>query len=96
MVIVTQRARDAEQRRGVEVEDGLGLRVVTRLHAVTGQAQHVADTHRGAAQDIALDRDAVLVATGNLHDGRIADARQQRAHGEAGHMAVRAAAVGGH
>ncbi len=78
----------------VEVEHGLGLRVVAGLHAVARQAQHVADAHRRAAEDVALDRDAVLVAAGDLHDRRVADARQQRADGEARHVAVGAAAVG--
>ena len=53
------------------------------------------DAHRGAAEDVALDRDAVPVAARDLHHGRVADARQERAHGEARHVAVGAAAVGG-
>ena len=72
----------------------LRLRVVARLHAVAGQAQHVAHAHRRGAQDVALDRDAVAVAAGDLHDRRVADARQERADGEARHVAVGAAAVG--
>ncbi len=68
--------------------------MIARLHAVAGQAEYVADSHRGAAQNIALDRDAVLVAAGDLHDGRITDARQERANRETRHVAVRAAAVG--
>ena len=95
MVLVAQRARDVEQRHAVEIEHRLCLRMIARLHAVAGQAQHVADAHRGAAQNVALDRDAILVAAGDLHDRRVADAGEQRAHREARHVAVGAAAVGG-
>ena len=90
-MLVAQRARDLEQRHAVEIEHRLRLRMVARLHAVAGQAQHVAHAHRGAAEDVALDRDAVAVAAGDLHDRRVADARQQRADGEARHVAVGAA-----
>ena len=54
--------------------------MIAGLHAIAGQAQHVADAHGGAAQDVALDRDAVPVAAGDLHDRRVADTRQQGAH----------------
>ncbi len=94
-MIVAQRARDLEQRHAVQIEHRLGLRMIARLHAVARQAQHVADAHGGAAQNIALNGDAVLVAAGDLHDGRVADARQQGADGQARHVAIRAAAVGG-
>ena len=95
MMVVAQRARDVEQRHAIEIEDRLRLRMIAGLHAVAGEAQHVAHAHRGAAQDVALDGDAVLVAAGDLHDGRIAHAREQRADREARHVAVGAAAVGG-
>ena len=95
VMVIAQGARDAEQRHAVQIEHRLGLRMIAGLHAVAGQAQDVADAHGGAAENVALNRDAVLVAAGDLHDGRIADARQQRAHGETRHVAVRAAAVGG-
>ena len=95
VVVVAQGAGDVEQRHAVQIEHRLRLRMIARLHPVAGQAQHVADAHGGAAQDVALNRDAVLVAAGDLHDGRVADARQQGAHRETRHVAVRAAAVGG-
>ena len=62
--------------------------------AVAGQAQHVRHAHRGPSEDVALDRDAVLVAAGDLLDQRVAEAGQQRADRQAPHVAVRAAAVG--
>ncbi len=92
---VAQRRADLEQRHAVEIEHGLGLRMVAVAHTVAGEAQHVADAHRGAAEDVALDRDAVAVAAGDLHHGRVADAGQERADGEARHVAIGAAAVGG-
>ena len=95
VMLVAQRARGLEQRHRVQVEHRLRLRMIAGLHAVAGEAQHVAHAHRGAAQDVALDGDAVLVAAGDLHDRRVADAREQRADGEARHVAVGAAAVGG-
>src|SRR5205085_10017094 len=72
-----------------------GLRMIARLHAVAGQAQHVADAHGGAPEDVTLDGDAVPVAAGNLHDRRVTNTRQQRTHSDAGHVAVGAGAVGG-
>ena len=95
VMLVAQGARDVEQGDTVEVEYGLRLGMIAGLHAVAGQAQHIADAHRRAAQDVALDRNPVLVATRDLHDRRVADARQQRTDREARHMAVGAAAIGG-
>ena len=79
----------------VEIEDGLGLRVVAALHAVAGEAEHVADVERSRAQNRALDRDAVIIAAGDLQHRRIADAGQDGADGDARHVAMRARAVGG-
>ena len=79
----------------VEIEHRQRLRMITGLNAVARQAQYVAHPHRGAAQDVALDRDAVLVAAGDLHDRRVADPREERADGDARHVAVGTAAVSG-
>ena len=84
-----------EQRHAVEVEDRLGARLVAGLHAVAGQAQDVGDAHRRAAQHVALDGDAVLVAAGDLHDRRIAHAGQQRADADRRHVAVGARGIDG-
>ena len=94
-MLFAKRARDVEQRHAIEIENRLGLRMIAGLHAVAREAQHVADTHCGAAEDVALDRDAVLVAAGDLHDGRVPHPREQRAYGDARHVAIRAAAIGG-
>jgi len=93
-MIIAQRARDTKQRHAVEIEDRLGLRMIAGLHAIACQAQHVAHAHGGPAEDVSLDRDAILVAAGDLHDRRVTDARQQRANRNARHMAIRAASVG--
>ena len=69
--------------------------MVACLHAVARQAQHVADTHGGAAQDVALNGDAVLVAAGDLHHRRVTDTRQQGADRHARHVDVGTTAVGG-
>ncbi len=79
----------------VEIEHRLRARLVAGLHAVAGEAQHVGDAHRGAAEHIALDGDAVLVAAGDLHDRRIAHARQQRADADRRHVAVGARGIDG-
>jgi hypothetical protein len=94
-MLVAQHAADFEQRHRIQVEHRLGLRMIARLYAIAGQAQHVAHPHRRAAQDVALDRDPVAVAAGDLHHRRVADARQQCAHRQARHVAIRARAVGG-
>ncbi len=93
-VLIAQITPDLEQRYAVQIEYRFRLRMIARLNSVAGQTEDVADSHRGAAQDVALNRDAILVAAGDLHDRRITDARQQRTDGETRHVAVRAAAVG--
>ena len=57
----------SQQRQRVEVEHRLGFRMVARLHAVAGQAQDVGDAERRGAEHVALDRDPVVVAAGDLH-----------------------------
>ena len=69
----------SKQRHAVKVEDRLGTGLVAGLHAVAGQAEDVGHAHRGRAQHVALDGDAVPVAAGDLHDRRVAHAGEQRA-----------------
>ncbi len=78
-----------------EIENRLRLRLVAALHAVAGEAEHVADAKRRRAEHVALDGDAVIVAAGDLHHRRIADAGEDRADRDARHVAMRARAVGG-
>ena len=93
--LVAHRADDREQRNRIEIEDRLGLRVIAALHAVAGEAEHVADAERRRAEHVALDGDAVVVAAGDLQHRRIADAGQDRADRDARHVTMRAGAVGG-
>jgi hypothetical protein len=91
--IVAHDAHGFEQRHAVEVEDRLCARLVAGLHAVAGQAHDVGDAHGRAAQHVALDGDAVLVAAGDLHDRRITHAGQERADAHGGHVAVGAGRI---
>ena len=51
------------------------------------------NAHRGRAEHVALDRDSVAIATGDLHDRRVTSVGEQRADCDAGHMAVRARSI---
>ena len=75
---VAHGADGMQEADAVEIEDRLGLGLVAALHPVAGQAQDVGDAHGGGAQHVALDRDPVLVAAGDLHDHGIAGAGQER------------------
>ena len=92
---VAHAADRLQQRHAVEIEDGLGRRLVARLHAVAGEAQDVGHPHGGGTQHVALDGDAVAVAAGDLHDHGIARAGQQAADAHARHVHVGAGGVGG-
>src|SRR5271155_4036279 len=95
MMVVSQRARGFQQRDRVQVEYWLGLRMIASLHPVASQAQQVAYSHRGAAEYVPLDGDAVPISAGDLHDRRVADPGEQRADCNARHVAIGAATVGG-
>src|SRR5262252_6417155 len=68
--------------------------MVARLHAIARETQYVADTHRRRSEDVPLDGDAVLVATGNLHDRGVAHAGEEGTDGHARHVTVGATAIG--
>ena len=94
-MLVAHAPANFEQGHAVQVKHRFGLGMVTGLHTVATQAQHVAHTHGRTAQNIALNGDAVFVAAGDLHHRCVSHTRQQGTYGQAGHMAVGAAAVGG-
>ena len=50
-----------QQRHGVQIEDGLGLRMVTQLGVVAGEAQNVVNAKHGGAQQVRLQGDAVAL-----------------------------------
>ena len=72
---VAHAAGDAQQRDRIEVEHRLGLRVVALADVVAGQAEDIAHAQGGRAQDVALQRDAIAVAAGDLADRREAGSR---------------------
>jgi hypothetical protein len=94
LAVIAHAADAVEERCRIEIEHRLGFRLVARLHAVAGQAQDVLHTHGGSTQHIALDGDAVPVATRDLHDHRIARPREERADADRGHVAVGAGRIG--
>src|SRR6185312_1273789 len=67
--------------------------MVTGTDAVAGQAQDIANAHRGPAQDVTLDGDTILVAAGDLHDRRRADPGEQGTNSHTRHVAVGSAAI---
>jgi len=60
---------DADDLRAVEVEDPAGLWLVACRDVVAGQRTDVADAEHRCANNVGLDRDAVLVTADHLHDG---------------------------
>ena len=93
--LVAHGAHGFQQRDRIEVEDRECARLVASLHAVAGQAEDVGDAHRGGAQHVALDGDAVAVAAGDLQHRRIAHAGQKRADADGRHVAVGARRIDG-
>ena len=93
--LVAHGAHGFEQRDGIEVEDRHGAGLVAGLHAVAGQAEDVGDAHRGGAEHVALDGDAVAVAAGDLQHRRVAHAGQKRADADRRHVAVGAGRIDG-
>ena len=61
----------------VDVEHRLGVGLVAGLRVVAGEQQQIADAERGRAHQLALQRDAVLVAAGDLQDRLDAGAEQE-------------------
>jgi hypothetical protein len=61
---------------------------------VAAQQQEIADAHRGGAHEIALERDAVAVAAGELKDRLDAGLGEQRRCGGRRHVGAGAGAVG--
>ncbi len=67
--------------------------MIPNLDAVSRKTQNIADTHCSRAEHVALDRDPIPVASGDLHHHRIAPPREQRTHGDTRHVAIRAGTV---
>jgi len=93
-LLVAQHPRDLQQRQAVQVEHGLGLRMIAGLHAVAAQAQDVATPIAAPPRMSPWIAIRFLSAAGDLHHGGVTGPRQQRAHGQARHVAIGSAAVG--
>jgi len=84
-----------QQRHAVQIENRFRFRVIAHLDAITTQAKYITHPHRRSAQNITLDCDTILIATGYLHHRRITDAGQQGAHRDTRHMAISTRTIGG-
>ena len=92
--LVAQPPRGLDQRLRVDVEHRLGVGLVAGLRVVAGEKEEVADAERRRAHHLALQRDAVLVAAGDLQDRLDAGAEEKARCGQRAHMRARAGAVG--
>ena len=63
-----ERGGGDDHLRAVEVEDAARLLLVAGRDVVAGQAADVLDAVQRGADDVGLDREAVLVAADDLHD----------------------------
>ena len=77
--LVAHGADGADQRQRVEIKDRFRAGLVARADIIAGQAQDIADPHRGGPQHIALNGDAVPVAARDLIDRAMSRPGQQRA-----------------
>ena len=66
--VVAQAPRGFDQRSGIDVEHRLGVGLIAGLGIVAGEQQKVTDAERGGAHQVALEREAVSVAAGELQD----------------------------
>ena len=64
-----QVVNDIHQTDGIHVEDGGRVGIVAHLRRVAGNANQVADTHGGGAQEIGLNAEDIPVAAGVVQDG---------------------------
>ena len=93
LAFVAQPPGGFDQRARVDVEYGLGVRLIAGLWVVARQHQDVVNTERGCPHQFALERNAVLVAAGDLQDRLDAGVDQDRRSGERRHMRPRAGAI---
>ena len=77
-----------------DIEHRLGVGLVAGLRVVAGEQEQVANAECGGAHHLALQRDAVFVAAGDLQDRLDARANEQARRGQRAHMRARPGAVG--
>ena len=92
--LVAQALRGFDQRPRVDIEHRLGVGLVAGLRVVAGEHQEVVDAERRRAHEVALQRDAVAVAAGELQDRLDARPEEERRRGKRAHVRPRAGAVG--
>ena len=68
--------------------------MVASLRVVAGENEEVLDAERGGAHQLALQRDAILVAAGELQHRLDAGVEEKARRGERRHMGAGAGAVG--
>ncbi len=90
---VRHRAAEREQLDRVEVEDASCLGLVAGGDVVAGEAADVLDAVQRGAGDLGLERDAVAVAAGELHDGLHAELLECDRDGERRRVRVRGGVI---
>ena len=93
-VLVAHGAQGPQQLHAVQVEHRLGARVVAELRVITGHDQDVPDAQSRRAEQVGLQRDAVTVPAGHLHDRLEPGVEDGEAAGPAGQAHVGALVVG--
>ena len=91
---VAQPPRGLQQLARIEIEHRLGVGLIAGARIVAAQHQQIAHAGRRRAQQIALQRDAVAVAAGELKDRLDALLDQHRRRRHRAKMRPRAGAVG--
>ena len=85
---------ERDQAGGIEIEDRLGVRLLALLGIVAGEAQDVRNARRTGAQQVALQRDAIAVAHGELQDRVQPQFDHAQGDDEAGDMGLGGRPVG--
>ena len=84
----------SSKRARIEIEHRLGIGLIAGARIVAAQHQQIAHADRRRAQQVALQRDAVAVAAGELEDRLDPCSTSSRRRGHRAEMRPRAGAVG--
>ena len=93
-VLVAHGAQGPQQLHAIQVEHRPSARMVAELRVITGHDQDVPDPERGRPEQVGLQRDAITVPAGHLHDRLEPRAEDGEASGPAGQPHVGALIVG--
>ena len=94
LAAVAQPGRERDQVARLQIEHRLCIRLIALGRIVAAQHQKVAHAERHRAQKVALQRDAIAIAAGELQDRLDALLDHDRGRRERAHMRVRTGAVG--